>query len=186
MAALVGVAGLAGAGKTTAVQFLSGLSGGKVVYLGEVVIEEVLARGLPATRENERKVRLELREQNGSAALAMLYADRVTQLIVSAVSVFVDAIFVKTEFEVLKSRDPAGSAYLLAIEASFDLRCDRLASRADRPFSPGELAERDETELSRLGTGAVIAAASHTIRNEGSLQDFHARLTAFWESCAAA
>jgi dephospho-CoA kinase len=159
MAALVGVAGLAGAGKTTAVQYLAGLSGGKVVYLGEAVIEEVLARGLPATRENERKVRLELREQNGPAALAMRYADRVTELIASGVSVFVDAIFVKAEFDLLKSRAPAGSAYLLAIETSFDLRCDRLADRPDRPFSREELAERDKTELLTLGTGEVMAAA---------------------------
>src|SRR5262249_13841967 len=103
---------------------------------------------------------------------------------VSGVSVFVDAIFLKAEFDLLKSRVPADRAYVLAIEASFDLRCDRLANRSNRPFSREELTQRDKTELFQLGTGAVMAAANHTIRNEDSLQDFHARLSAFWESFA--
>jgi dephospho-CoA kinase len=184
MATLVGVAGLAGAGKTTAVQYLSGRSGGEVVYLGGTVIEEVLARGLPDTRENERRVRLELRQSNGPTALAIPYAEKVAELIASGVSIFVDAIFLQAEFDLLKSRVPVGSAYLLAIEASFDLRCDRLAKRPERPFSREELAERDKTELTQLGTAAVIAAADHTIRNEGFLEDFHRSLTTFWDSCA--
>lgn len=186
MARLVGVAGLAGAGKTTAVKHLCDLTRGVAVYLGTAVLEEVVARGLPKTPANEQMVRIQMREEEGPAVYAMRYADRVTDLIMGGVSVFVDAIFVQAEFDLLKSRAQADSAHLLALEASFDVRCGRLVSRPDRPFSREELAERDKTELLGLGTGAVIAAANHTIRNEGSLQDFQQRLTAFWESCAAA
>src|SRR5688572_796719 len=98
MACLVGVAGLAGAGKTTAVKHFARQTGGDVVYLGDDVINEVLAQGLLPTRENEREVRLRLREQNGPAVLAMRSAERVTALIASGKSVFVDAIFVLEEF----------------------------------------------------------------------------------------
>src|SRR5438045_1588933 len=111
------MAGHAGAGKTSAVQYLSGRSGGKVIYFGQAVIEEVRARGLPDTRENERRVRLEVRERNGPTALAIPYAERVAELTARGVPVFIDAIFLQAEFDLLKSRAPVGTAHLLAIEA---------------------------------------------------------------------
>lgn len=183
MISLVGVAGLAGAGKTTAVRYLADRSSGEIVYLGTAVIDEMLERGLPDTRENERRVRTELRQENGSAALAMRYVDKVAETIGNGVSVFVDAIFTQAEFDLLTSCARAERAHLLAINASFELRCFRLARRPDRPFSREELVARDQTELSELGTGAVIASAEYAIDNEGSLDDFHRRLVEFLEAC---
>ena len=66
--------------------------------------------------------------KNGPAALAIRYAERVTELIASGVPVFVDAIFLQAEFDVLKSRVPLADAHLLAIDASFDLRYQPVAS----------------------------------------------------------
>jgi dephospho-CoA kinase len=181
---VIGVAGLAGAGKTTAVRYLSQSSGGRIVYLGEAVIEEVRARGLSETRENERKVRIELRHENGPAALAMVYADRVSECITNGISVFIDAIFTQPEFDLFKSLAPEGEAHLLAIEASFELRLARLERREERSFDRNELEERDKTELDKLGTGAVISAAEHSICNERSLEQFYQRLAAFLDLCS--
>ena len=93
---LVGVTGLAGAGKTTAVQYLSEATGGQAIYLGEDVLQDVRTRGVPETRENERRARLELRQQQGPAALAMRYAGTASECLAKGVPVFIDAIFVVT------------------------------------------------------------------------------------------
>jgi dephospho-CoA kinase len=176
---LVGVAGFAGAGKTTAARYLSDLTGGLYLYLGQTVLDEVGKRKLLPTRENERQVRIELRRDKGDAVFAMPFCDKVTECARNGVPVFVDAIFTKGEFEVLASRVPTGCAHLLAVEASMNVRRARLASRQERPFNAVELQERDKTELERLGTGDVISSASRTIRNEGTFGEFYAQLAAF-------
>ncbi len=184
MVGFVGVAGLAGVGKTTAVEYLSGLTGGRVLYPGQTVLDEVRARRLLGTRDNERQVRIDLRREKGPAALAMPYVDVVAECLGNGIPVFVDAIFTREEFDLLTSRIPSGSARLLAIDASFAIRCARLACRPERPFNADELRERDKTELERLGTGAVIEAAECRIRNEETLDEFYRRLVAF-VSCGA-
>ena len=182
MVGFVGMTGLAGAGKTTAIDHLTSLTKGRVLYLGQTVLDEVRARGLPETRENERLVRIDLRRDKGPAALAIPYIDLVAECVGKGIPVFVDAILTQGEFDVLASRVPSGCAHLLAIEASFDIRSTRLASRAKRPLNADELRERDKTELEGLGTGAVIEAAEHTIRNEATFDDFYQRLGAFVSS----
>lgn len=173
MVGFVGMTGLAGAGKTTAIDHLRSLIGGRVLYLGQTVLHEVRARGLPETRENERLVRIDLRRDKGPAALAIPYIDLVTECVEKGILVFVDAILTQGEFDVLASRVPSGCAHLLAIEASFAIRSTRLACRPDRPLNADELRERDKTELEELGTGAVIAAAGYTIRNEETFDEFY-------------
>src|SRR5687768_12615005 len=101
MAYLVGVAGFAGAGKTTAVEYLSKVTGGHIIYLGDTVLAEIEARGLPQNRENERRIRIELRERQGLGAFAIPYKGQVFDLLDQGTPVFVDAIFAQEEFELL-------------------------------------------------------------------------------------
>ena len=178
------MAGLAGAGKTTAVQHFYTLTGGRILYLGQAVLDEVRARGLSETRDSERDVRIDLRNKKGPAALALPYVDTVAKCLAHNIPVFVDAIYTQEEFGVLTACFPLRSAHLLAIEASFAARSTRLANRANRAFNCDELRERDETELKRLGTAAVIAAAEHTICNDKSLEEFYRGLAAFLNLCS--
>ena len=180
---LVGVTGLAGAGKTTAVGYFSDLTSGRILYLGETVLSEVRARGLPQTPQNERDVRMDLRRKKGQAALALPFVDIVAECVASRIPVFVDAIYTKEEFNTLRSPCSKRGAHLLAIDASFRVRSTRLAARQERPYSCAELRERDKIELERLGTSAVMAAADHTISNEQSLDEFHRKLSAFLHLC---
>ena len=153
MVGFVGMTGLAGAGKTTAIDHLRSLTEGRVLYLGQTVLDEVRARGLPETRENERLVRIDLRRDKGPAALAIPYIHLVAECVGKGIPVFVDAILTQGEFDVLASRVPSGCAHLLAIEASFDIRSMRLASRPKRPLNANELRKRDKTELEGWGLG---------------------------------
>jgi dephospho-CoA kinase len=181
---LVGVTGLAGSGKTTSVEYLSKVTSGRVLYLGQTVLDEVRVRGLAETRENERQVRIDLRREKGPAALAIPYVDEVAECLEKGIPVFVDAIFTRKEFDVLTPRVPKGFARLLAIDASFGTRQTRLAGRPERRFSADELRKRDNTELTVLGTDAVIAAADYTISNEETFEEFYCRLAEFVTRCA--
>lgn len=182
MVGLVGVTGHAGAGKTTAAKHLSTLTGGRYLYLGQTVLDEVCERGLAGTPDDELQVRMDLRQVKGPAALAIPYVDRAAECIENGISVFVDAIFNQEEFDVLASHLPGGSSRLLAIDASFDIRRVRLASRPERPFKSDKLQERDKTERERLRTDAVIAAAEYRIRNEATLDEFYEGLAEFVSS----
>ena len=55
----VAVTGFAGAGKTSAVDFWENSGIGRRTYVGQLVIDEVISRGLAINPEVERKIRLE-------------------------------------------------------------------------------------------------------------------------------
>ncbi|HTQ59816.1 MAG TPA: AAA family ATPase [Candidatus Solibacter sp.] len=181
---LVGVTGLAGVGKTTAGKYLSNSTGGRYFYLGQTVLDQVRARRLPQTPESERQVRIDLRRKNGPEALVLPYLDEVAECLGNGIPVFIDAIFNQEELNLLRSRVPSGHARLLAIDASFDIRLTRLASRPERRFNADELRKRDKYELEVLRTSAVIAAAGNTISNEHTFKEFYARLEEFVSRCA--
>lgn len=176
MAILIAVTGLAGVGKTTALKYLRDAGVGEIVYLGETVLRTVHEKGLPKARESERIVRLELREQLGPAALAILKADEVQNLLEKDVNVLIDAIFALPEFHALRERASPSRAHLLAITAPFAIRCARLSVRACRPFNEDELRERDGTEEGILGIGGALAAAGHRIVNDGPQAEFFAEI----------
>jgi dephospho-CoA kinase len=117
---LIAVAGLAGAGKTTAIDHLESLGAGKRVYVGGLVLDEVRARGLQVTPENQKLVRLDLRRARGPDAFAVLAAPLVRDILSSGANVLLDAIFCVEEYRYFRQlcADPV---LLLAISASF--RC---------------------------------------------------------------
>jgi len=180
---LVGVTGLAGAGKTTAVNHLSTLMGGRIFYLGKDVLNEVRTRGLPETPESERQVRIDLRLDNGPAALAIPHLDEVAECLGNGIPALVDAIFTREEFDLLRSCVPNGPAWVLAISASFEIREARLSSRPQRTFTAKQLRQRDKYELEVLGIDAVIASAAYTIENEQTFEEFYSRLAEFVTRC---
>jgi dephospho-CoA kinase len=184
MGLLVALSGLSGAGKTTAVNYLKNICEGQSIYLGGLVLQEVVKRGLAPCAENERLVRLDIRRQYGPAALAILAASRVEAYLKDDINVLVDAIFVIEEYQALQACCRNSQSVLLAIDASFETRCRRLGLRVERPLSREQVRTRDETEITILGTMAVIANADYTITNESSIQAFLAGVDSFWRSTA--
>ncbi len=176
---LVAFAGFGGAGKTTAIDYLERQRLGRRVYLGDAVLHEIKRRALVRTPEVERLIRLELRASRGPSALADLQASHIAELIRSGESVLVDAIFKEEEYTALQ-RCGQDRSVLIAIDASFEIRAERLSDRPDRAYTPAELKQRDETEKGQLGTLSVLAAAQYTISNERSLSEFYAELMSVW------
>jgi dephospho-CoA kinase len=178
MTYLIAAVGLSGAGKTTGLQYLASLCDGEYVYLGQAVLDAVQEQGLAKSPENERMVRLALRERHGPAVLVKLNAETVIGHLKVGVPVLLDAIFNLEELDLVRSIASSVPIHLISIIAPFNVRCERVKSRPDRPFTASELQARDKTELETLGTEKVLAAASNSIVNESSLEVYHEKL---WE-----
>jgi dephospho-CoA kinase len=160
----VGVAGMPGAGKGVFRRTVQRL-GYPVVIMGDVVREEVKQRKLKPTPENLGKTMLNLRELEGPAAVAKRCIPKLKKT--TGRIIIIDGIRSLAEVEEFKKHFP--NFILIAIHASPKTRYQRLSrrKRSDDPTNWENFMERDLRELG-VGMGAVIAAADHTIVNEGT------------------
>jgi len=162
---VVGVAGMPGSGKGLFRRTVQRM-GYPVVIMGDVVREEVKQRNLKPTPENLGKTMLNLRELDGPAAVAKRCIPKLKKA--TDRIVVIDGIRSLAEVEEFKKHFP--NFILIAIHASPKARYQRLSRRrrSDDPTNWDTFMERDLRELG-VGMGAVIAAADHTIVNEGTV-----------------
>jgi dephospho-CoA kinase len=175
MMPLFAVTGFSGAGKTTAIDFISGYPKRSRVYVGQLINDEVVRRGLLPGADSERIVRLDFRQRHGMAGLAALAASTIRGDLERGDTVFVDAVYSVEELDYYREHCDH-DAQLISIEASFDVRADRVAIRTDKTLTRDELLKRDELERVNLRTDLAIASAAISIRNEGSLSLFQETL----------
>jgi len=178
MGILFAVAGLAGAGKTTATDHLESVGAGRRVYVGQFVLEEVGRRGMQVTPESERLVRVALRRDHPHA-VAALGATLVKDILDSGINVLLDAIFNIEEYRFWEQLC-GDQLRLVAIAASFDIRAERLQHRSSRGLTQDQLKARDQTELNVLRLDEVLAVAPYKMVNEGTLDTFKRELELIW------
>lgn len=161
---VVGIAGMPGSGKGVFRRVVQRM-GYPVVVMGDVIREEVKRRNLKQTPENLGKTMLSLRELYGSAAVAKQCIPKLQNT--QSRIVVVDGIRSLAEVEEFKKHFP--SFIIVAINASPETRYRRLSQRkrSDDPSNWETFMERDQRELG-IGMGDVIAAADHTLINEGT------------------
>lgn len=174
---LIAATGLAGAGKTTSLEFLAAIGAGAYFYVGGIVTAEIERLGLELTPENERVVRHALRTEGGMAALAERAAPEIQRKLEAGESVLIDAICNNEEANFY--RDQFGAALaILAINAPFDTRAARLTQRQLRPMTAEQLRTRDCFEWEELSIGTVIAQADVILSNDGTEAALQAELRA--------
>ena len=163
---LVCLTGMPGAGKSTIADGLKP-KGYEIINLGNAVREEAKKRNLDPTRENLGKLMLELRENNGSGAIAELAKPIIESS--NANVLLIDGVRSNDEIQVLKK---FGNVKLLAIHASTDTRFDFLQKRgrSDDPQTKEHFDERDNRELG-VGISNSIALSDYAISNIGLTKD---------------
>lgn len=169
--------GLAGSGKTTAVEYLT-QKGYPKVYFGGIVLDEVKKRGLELTQENEQPIREELREKEGKDFVVKRIVQQIHDLANAGQHrIVADGLYTWTEYKVLKHEFP-GELSVVAIVAPRALRQRRLADRPVRPITPQDADKRDWAEIENLEKGGPIAIADHYIINDGDKEKLHAQIDA--------
>ena len=167
---LIALTGLTGSGKSTAIEHWVGSGIGKCYYAGAVIHDEVVARGLAATPDNERIVRQSLREKHGMAVVASRAAPKLAKCC-DHDNFFLDAIYNVEELECYRQH-LGKNLKLISISAKPEVRYERLAVRQDRPISSDKAKARDDYEINKLDIGSVMSEADLECINEASLLEF--------------
>jgi dephospho-CoA kinase len=169
---IVAFVGLAGSGKSSAVDYLTE-KGYPKVYFGGIVLDEVKRRGLELTQENEQPIREELREKEGKDFVVKRIITQIHELIEAGQHrIVADGLYTWTEYKALKHEFP-GELTTIAIVAPRHLRQHRMASRPIRPLTPTQLDQRDWAEIENIEKGGPIAIADHFIMNDKDLDYLH-------------
>jgi dephospho-CoA kinase len=162
-----------GSGKSTAVEYLTEKSLPKV-YFGGVIYEAMRDAGIEITPESQATFREEIREREGNDFVVNRIITQIGGLIGAGQrTILADGLYTWTEYKALKHAFP-GELTVIAILAPRSVRHQRLANRADRPFTDKEATERDWREIEHLEKGGPIAMADHFIINDGSIEKLHA------------
>jgi len=172
---IVAFVGLAGAGKSTAADYVTA-KGYPKVYFGGVVLDAMVAAKIEDTQENEKIFREELRAKEGKDFIAKRIIAQIHDLInAGQYHIVADGLYSWTEYKVLKQEFP-GELNIVAIVTPRRLRHHRLLNRPVRPISQFEADQRDWAEIENLEKGGPIAIADHYIINNGSMEDLHAQI----------
>jgi dephospho-CoA kinase len=167
---IIAISGMPGAGKGVAAEAAKDL-GLEVLVLGNVIREETERRGLQPTPKNVGNVMLQLRAEEGLAAVAKRLLPKVEAI--SSAIVVVEGIRSLHELAELKSKF---EVVTIAIHASPERRFQRLLSRnrSDDPKTWEVFQERDNREL-EVGLGDVIALAETILCNEGTISELQSK-----------
>lgn len=173
--------GLAGAGKSTAVEYFTE-KGFPKVYFGGVILDAMTEAGLEHTQENEKPFREEFREKYGKDAVANRIVEQIRHLAEAGQHrIIADGLYTWTEYKILKKAFP-GELTVVAVVAPRNMRYHRLAQRPIRPLTSTEAYNRDHAEIENLEKGGPIAIADHYISNDGSVEMFDKQLDVLAES----
>jgi dephospho-CoA kinase len=174
---IIAFVGLAGSGKSSAVDYLTE-KGYPKVYFGGIVLEEVQKRGLELTQANEQPIREELREKEGKDFVVKRIISQIHDLVAAGQHrIVADGLYTWTEYKALKHEFP-GELHVVAIVAPRHLRHHRLTKRPVRPLTEREADQRDWAEIENLEKGGPIAIADYFISNNGSLDHLHEQIDA--------
>lgn len=172
---IVALVGLAGSGKSTAVEYFTDHDYPKV-YFGGIVLDAMREEGIEHTADNEKRFREELREKHGKDVVVNRIVEQINGLAGAGQRrIIADGLYTWTEYKVLKKAFP-GELTLVAIVAPRHTRYHRLSQRPIRPLTSTEAYERDQSEIENLEKGGPIAIADHYIINDGSREDLEKRL----------
>lgn len=157
---IVCLTGMPGAGKTTIAEALKSKGFDKIT-MGDAVRTEAARRKIEPTGANLGKLMLDLREKNGSGAVAELIKDDILNS--KSDVILVDGVRSLPEVDVLKK---IGTVKVLAIHASGDTRFKFLTGRgrSDAPSDREDFSKRDSREIG-VGMSESIALADETISN---------------------
>jgi dephospho-CoA kinase len=171
---VIGVVGLPGSGKSEAAAVADDL-GIPVVTMGDVIRQACRDRGLdPASHHGE--VAQALRNEGGPAAIAEQSVPMIEDALVAYDTVLVDGI--RSDAEVDHFVDAFGDDFtLVAIEAPFEVRAERIDARGRDDTATESLKERDERELG-FGMGEAMERADVVVENTESLAAFQDRIRA--------
>ena len=176
-AKIIALVGLAGSGKSSAVEYLTE-KGFPKIYFGGVIYKAMNEAGIEKTWDNQQKFREEIRRREGKDFVIKRVIKNIHDLINAGQNkIVLDGLYTWSEYKFLKHEFP-GQVVVIAIVTPKHLRYQRMIKRAERPMQPHEVDQRDWSEIENLEKGGPIAIADYFIINDGSLEQLHQKIDA--------
>ena len=176
-AKIIALVGLAGSGKSSAVEYLTE-KGFPKIYFGGVIYKAMDEAGIEKTWDNQQKFREEIRRRKGKDFVIKRVIKNIHDLINAGQNkIVLDGLYTWSEYKFLKHEFP-GQVVVIAIVTPKYLRHQRMAKRIERPMQPHEVDQRDWSEIENLEKGGPIAIADYFIINDGSLEQLHQKIDA--------
>ena len=176
-AKIIALVGLAGSGKSSAVEYLTE-KGFPKIYFGGVIYKAMDEAGIEKTWDNQQQFREEIRRREGKDFVIKRVIKNIHDLINAGQNkIVLDGLYTWSEYKLLKHEFP-GQVVVIAIVTPKYLRYKRMAKRIERPMQPHEVDQRDWSEIENLEKGGPIAIADYFIINDGSLEQLHQKIDA--------
>ena len=176
-AKIIALVGLAGSGKSSAVEYLTE-KGFPKIYFGGVIYKAMDEAGIEKTWDNQQQFREEIRRREGKDFVIKRVIKNIHGLINAGQNkIVLDGLYTWSEYKFLKHEFP-GQVVVIAIVTPKYLRYQRMAKRIERPMQPHEVDQRDWSEIENLEKGGPIAIADYFIINDGSLEQLHQKIDA--------
>ncbi|WP_372370991.1 AAA family ATPase [Candidatus Uabimicrobium sp. HlEnr_7] len=172
---ILAIVGMAGSGKSTAVDLLVQKYNMPYIYFGDITLQEMKKRGLESGQENEKKTRIELRQNHGMSAYAKLSLPKINEYLTTNDYVLLDGLYSWSEYTLLRQQLET-PIILVAVIAKRKIRYDRLQNREVRPLTAEESEKRDFAEIEQIEKGGPIALCDYYITNDTSLEDLKAQI----------
>lgn len=167
---LVAFVGLAGSGKSSAVDYVS-QKGYPKIYFGGIIYKAMEAAGIEVTWESQEKFREEIRAREGKDFVVKRAVVEARDLIEAGQKrILLDGVYTWSEYRILKHEFP-GELTVIAIVTPKNLRYRRMSKRPERPMQPNEVDQRDWSEIENLEKGGPIAIADYFVQNDGTLEN---------------
>ena len=174
---IIALVGLAGSGKSSAVEYLTE-KGFPKIYFGGVIYKAMDEAGIEKTWDNRQQFRQEIRRREGKDFVIKRVIKNIHDLINAGQNkIVLDGLYTWSEYKFLKHEFP-GQVVVIAIVTPKYLRYQRMAKRIERPMQPHEVDQRDWSEIENLEKGGPIAIADYFIINDGSLEQLHQKIDA--------
>lgn len=172
---IIAFVGLAGSGKSTAVEYLTE-KGFPRVYFDGVIYSVMNEAGIEITPESQASFKEEIRQKEGNDFVVKRIVKEIHDLIESGQhKIVADGIYSWTEYKAMKHEFP-NMVTVVATLAPKHLRHHRLIERKERPFTEEETTERDWAEIENLEKGGPIAMADYYIMNDQGINELHQQL----------
>jgi len=170
---------MCGSGKSEVMTYIREKKDFGYVRFGQTVLDIVKTLTDKPTEEIERKVRNDLREKHGMAAMAVVNIPKIDEMLKNG-DVVVDGLYSWEEYLELKSKY-SNNLTVIAVYASPKIRYARLVGRAEkykndkdlyyRSYTAEQAWSRDKSEIEEIHKAGPIAMADYTIQNTGTIQD---------------
>jgi dephospho-CoA kinase len=172
---VLGIVGLAGVGKSQAVQIISEWMEFETIYFGGIVLDEIRNRGLEVTHQNEAVVREGLRSEFGMDVMAQKSLPIILRAVASSKNVLIDGLYSQSEYVLLR-KNLGDRLKTISIHSNKLVRVERLRHRPVRPLTVEEMDLRDEKEIALLEKASPIALADYHILNNIDMEAFAGEL----------